>query len=372
MLNIFKKKPNIIMILLDGARCNALEKVPYFAELKKESVFFSKMITYAPYTIASLHASFSGIYGNKNGVDGYYKAFSFKKEECFTLPQYLKEEGYYTECDLIRGDTVPSGGFDKVAVHDEFNDDLVVRHCEILKRIKSKQPFFLFLDYSKLHTNLVQNVIKKHTDFDESYFKNKDKNFESYIKYLDVSAVYLKSVLDEIKNLGLMENSVVLVFNDHGTSVGDRFGERNYGIFLYDYTIRCFLYMIGKNIPKNIEVKSLIRSIDMMPTILDIVGIKEKKDCMKMQGKSLLPMISGKEENRIAYSETGGLGGPNPSPQKHNIKSIRTGKWKLIFNETTGAKELYDLEQDKEEKNNLIGKSKETENYLWGLLESEQ
>ncbi|MEK6943381.1 MAG: sulfatase-like hydrolase/transferase [Nanoarchaeota archaeon] len=373
MLSFLKRKrPNVIMILMDGARHNTLEKVPYYNELKKEGVFFSQMITYAPYTIASLHATFSGVYGNKNGVDGYYKAFSFKKKECFTLPQYLKEQGYYTEGDLIRGDTVPSQGFDKLTVHDEFNDDLVERHSEILTRIKGKLPFYLFLDYSKLHTSLVSNVIKKYTDFDEEYFKNKDKNLESYIKYLEASAVYLKSIINKIKELGLWENSIIIVFNDHGASIGDKVGEKAYGSYLYDYTIKCFLYAIGNGFTKGLEVNGLVRSIDIMPTLLDALGIKEKSDYMKMQGKTFLPLIKGKKDERTSYSETGGLGGPTPSPEKHNVKCVRNSKWKLIINETSGKNELYNLEDDPEENISLIGKFPEIENYLMGLLDSEQ
>ena len=69
------------MILIDGTRFDAIEKTPFYQELKKESVFFSQLITYAPYTLASLNSLFSGIYGYKNGVNGYYKAYSFDKEK---------------------------------------------------------------------------------------------------------------------------------------------------------------------------------------------------------------------------------------------------------------------------------------------------
>ena len=96
-----------------------------------------------------------------------------------------------------------------------------------------------------------------------------------------------------------------------------------------------------------------------------MLNLKEKGNYKKILGKSFLPFIYGREEERIAYSETGGLGGPTPSPEQHNVKCIRTNKWKLIYNETNKKKELYNLEQDKEENNNLIGKEPEIEKYLW-------
>lgn len=370
--NIFRAKPNVIMIMVDGARYDSIGKIPFYENLKKESAFFPKMITYAPYTIASLHATFSGMYGNKNGVNGYYRSFSFDKQNCTTLAEYMKAAGYHTECDLIRENVIPHQGFDKIHVYDEFKDDLAKRHSELLTRIKSKQPFFLFLDYSHIHTNLVKNVIKKYSDFDEEYFRKKDENLKNYLIWLGESAEYVKALLSKIKELGLFDESIIMVFSDHGTSVGDKIGEKNYGVFLYDYTIRCFLYIMRKKIPKNIEIKSLVRSIDIMPTLLDMLRLKERDAGKKMQGKSLLPLINGVMEERAAYSETGGLGGPTPSPDKHNIKSIRTETWKLIYNETTSKKELYNIEKDPEETINLAGTEPELENYLWESLKAHQ
>ena len=102
------------MILMDGTRYDALDKIPYYQELKKEAAFFPNLITYAPYTLASLSSLFSGMYGYRNGVNGYYKAYSFDKENCFTLVQYLKEAGYYAEADFLREDLAPAQGFDKL------------------------------------------------------------------------------------------------------------------------------------------------------------------------------------------------------------------------------------------------------------------
>lgn len=371
MINLLKKKrPNIIMIMIDGLRYDALGKISYYQELKKGAVFFPKLITYAPYTIGSLHALFSGMDGNKNGANGYYKSYSFDKKNCFTLTQYMKEQGYYTECDLIYESIIPNQGFDKVRSHDEFKDDLVKRHTEVLTQIKNKEPFFLFLDYSKMHTKLVFDVIKKCSDFDEGYSNNRDNNFKKYLEWAESSGDYLSSIIEKIKELGLYGNSIIIVFTDHGTSTGDKIGEKAYGVYLYEYTLRCFLYLIGKDFPKGSEIKNIVRSIDLLPTIMDILKIKEKEGYKKIQGKSFLPFIHGNIEERIAYSETGGLGGPTPSPEKHNVKCVRTDKWKLIYNETNKKKELYNLETDLEEKNNLVGKEPEIEKKLWEEMQN--
>jgi len=360
-----KKKPNIIMLMIDGVRSDTIAKVSYYNELKKSSVFFPNMITYAPYTIASLYAMFSGMYGNSNGVNGYYKSYSFDKEHCFTLTQYLKEKGYHTETDSPGEGVIPPSGFDKYRLHDEFKTDFLERHIEVLHQIKNKSPFFLFLRYGSVHVNMVNNFIKKYSDFDEEYFSNKNKNSEKYLKWVEESGNYLHSIIKKIKEIGLYDNSIIIIFTDHGASTGDRLGEKAYGVYLYDYTIRCFLYMIGNGFSKGKDIKELVRSIDVLPTLLDFLKIKEKRGYKPFQGKSFLPFIQGKTQDRTAYAETGGLGGPTPSPEKHNVMAVRTNKWKLIYNDANKKKEMYDIENDPQEKNNLTGKHPDIEGSLW-------
>lgn len=367
-----KKKPNVIMILMDGIREDCLLSHPYFNELRKSSAFFPNMITYAPYTIGSLHAIFSGLYGNTNGVDGYYKSYNFDKKNCFTLAQYLKEASYYTECDVPVADLLPTQGFDKIRAYDRYEKEMTDRHAEILTQIKEKVPFLLFIRYGEVYSNTVSEIIKKYSDFDEQYFGNKEKNLKMYNGWVEKSALYLNKIINKIRELQLHKNSIILIFSDHGCSIGDKIGEKAYGVFLYEYTIKSFLYVLEPGLPKGIEVKGLIRNIDIMPTILDILGIKEKEGFKRLQGKSFMNLIKGSKEERIAYSETGGLGGPNPSPEKHNLRAVRTNKWKLIYNETTKKRELYDLEKDPEEKQNLAGKNMEIEITLWEEMQKLQ
>ena len=69
-----------------------------------------------------------------------------------------------------------------------------------------------------------------------------------------------------------------------------------------------------------------------------------------------------------AFTETGNPLDSNAPPKKPNTKSIRTSKWKLIFNEFNESKELYDLQLDPNENVNLISKNLEIENELWKKL----
>lgn len=70
----------------------------------------------------------------------------------------------------------------------------------------------------------------------------------------------------------------------------------------------------------------------------------------------MLNLLKGfKEKDRLAFSETGGVDGLYPSPDKANVKCVTDGKWKLIHNMTSSQFELYNLHDDPNETHNLYG-----------------
>jgi len=106
-----------------------------------------------------------------------------------------------------------------------------------------------------------------------------------------------------------------------------------------------------------------------MPTILEYLEIELDKSYEKLDGKSLLPLIKGEKiDEEIAYIETANPLHSNEPPKSPNTKAVRTSKWKLIFNEYNNTKELYDLENDPDENNNLVGTGLKIENLLFTEL----
>jgi arylsulfatase A-like enzyme len=156
-----------------------------------------------------------------------------------------------------------------------------------------------------------------------------------------------------------------LITSDHGVSVGEKFGERAYGAFCYDYTIKTFAYYISSDFgPK--EIQEQIRHVDFMPTILDQLNIELDRNFKPLDGVSLIPLINAKPfDEKIAYTETANPLDASAPPKEPNTKSVRTSKWKLIYNEYNNTKELYNLEKDPAETNNLINTGLEIEEFLW-------
>ncbi|MBI5146897.1 MAG: sulfatase-like hydrolase/transferase [Thaumarchaeota archaeon] len=366
-------KKNVVIIMIDGGRLDRAISSPIFGNLKNQSVFFSQSVTYGPHTIAAMHAVFSGSYGTRTGTNSYWSTFKFKKDKFKTLTEYLKDHNYYTHADVINELVVPKQGFDNYVVHDESKDDLTARHKELLRDAKSKsdggQNFFLYLHYSNIHTGIMNQVLKVYDNFSKEFFDNKSENEKRYDVLFHAAETYFEQIFEEIKKLRLDKSSVILVMSDHGISVGEKFGERAYGAFCYDYTLRTFTYFVAEDFaPK--EITQQIRTIDFMPTILDYLEIPLDSRYEKLDGVSLLPLIRGEQmQENTAYSETGNPLSSKEPPREPNTKSIRNSKWKLIYNQHNETKELYDLEHDPKEERNLYGAGLEIEKILWTELQ---
>ena len=363
-------KPNIIFILLDGARWDRLDKSKEFSELIKEGTLLDNVNTAIPYTIGSVNVTFSGLYGKENGIDAYYKMFRLKKS-IKNLPEILKENGYFTGCDLLADKIIADRGFDIHQAHNEYEDNLLVRHPNFINECIEKaedKPIFIFLHSTKIHTVTVSEILKKYQWDDKTFYENKKKNLENYDKVFQEVGQYTKKIKEHIDDSKLKNNTIIIFFSDHGTGVGERFGERNYGSFTYEETIRSFYLFIGDDIKKN-RTHVLRETIDIMPTILDLCEISKNVD---YPGKSILPFLLGKnnklDHKDYVFSETGALHGPYPSPKEPNVFCIKNLKYKLMYLQTPNEWRFFDLENDPDEIYNIYDEKLETINEFKNKL----
>ena len=118
-------KKNVIVICIDGCRFDTAYNSSIFKNYLPGTVFFSQSITYAPYTNSSLHAIFSGSYGNRNGCYSYWHSLKFKHDEFKTITRYLHEEDYFTKADIHSRLAIPLDSFDEYHIYDESNMNYV-------------------------------------------------------------------------------------------------------------------------------------------------------------------------------------------------------------------------------------------------------
>lgn len=360
-------KSNIILVLLDGARWDRVKAFPEFKDLQKEGVLLNNVTTAIPYTMGAINVIMSGLYGKENGVNGYNKITGLKNS-IKILPEILKENGYFTSCQIIREKVIVNRGFDIYSTLDEFEDDGSVNHPILLKKsfeLAKGKPVFSFIQYSGIHTMTTLEVLNKFSWDDKKLYEQKQKNQERYDNVIKNTITYAKKIKETINELGKSENTIIIFFSDHGTGLGERFGERSYGVFCYEETIRTFYLFIGKEIIKNKIFENLRASIDIIPTILELCEIKTSDMFL---GQSFASVLFG-NVNRLSdvtytFCETGAKDGPFPSTEEPNVFCVKTPTHKLIYYKTTNQWKFYNFLNDPHEINDISGQELEIENYL--------
>ena len=347
---------NIILISLDGMRHDKIHLSENIRKLIENSVYFSNMYTVSPYTLTSHHAIFSGMQACQNGVDAYYHMFRFKKDEITTLTELLHEKKYYTCCDIANKTLLPEKGFDEFNVYNENNINFQERHEDLISRISKNGKFFLFLQYNEQHKHLVQDIMKKYDpkNNDDEYYSNRKENEERYDSYMPDCDKYIGKILKILKELKIDKKTIFILISDHGTSLGERKGERFYGVYLYDYTLNVFCIINFPDISTQ-EIKEQCRTIDIFPTIANFANINLKNNSIEIPGKNLWDILENRDHTeRELFAETGGLYGFWPSPKKHNVFCVRKNTKKIIYNMNPNTFEFYDLENDPNENKNIF------------------
>ena len=204
---------SIIMINLDGLRKDRIQKCPTLRTIKEDNIYFSKMISVSPYTLAAHHSIFSGLYPSQNGVDAYYHMFRFK-EDIKTFTEILKEKGYFTKADVISENIIPKRGFDEVGTFDEKSTDFGDRHSEIIKKISDKEKFFLFLHYEGVHSRLMADIMKKYDpkNNEDEYFENIEENNNRYDSYLKDCDKYVQAIKKTILEISKEKKIIVISY----------------------------------------------------------------------------------------------------------------------------------------------------------------
>jgi len=155
-------------------------------------------------------------------------------------------------------------------------------------------------------------------------------------------------LIDTLEELGISDRTLVILTADHGES----FSEHNYyghGNKLYSVTIHVPLILHRSDrIPRGRVVEGLCQSVDIMPTVLDYLGVEGSEE---MQGISLLPYLEGDQPLPVRYGYMEAMG---PVQEEDQLWGIVRGEWKYIMAFDGDIEELYNLSDDPSESRNLV------------------
>ncbi|MCL6583010.1 MAG: sulfatase-like hydrolase/transferase [bacterium] len=356
-----KSPPNLMVITVDTLRADRLGcygykriKTPQIDALASEGVLFEWAFTPTPTTLPAHASIFTGTYPITHGLrsNGTFAL----SEAALTLAELLKQQGYETAAFVSAYVLDSRFGLDQG--FNIYNDDLTSgvsaamlqkeRRAETVTRAavqwlgsrKKEVPFFLWVHYYDPHT-----AYDPPQPFKDVYAHSP---YDGEIAYTDS---WIKVLINKLKEQGIYDQTLIVLSGDHGEALGDH-GEDTHGIFLYEATLHVpLIFRYPPRVLKNTRISSLVRLIDIAPTLLDILGQKAPQG---MQGVSLLPLLSGqkKDLNLVLYCETDY---PRFTYGWSPLEGLRTAQWKYI---RAPESELYNLANDPAEAKNLIQKEK--------------
>jgi arylsulfatase A-like enzyme len=238
---------------------------------------------------------------------------------------------------------------------------------------QKSQPFFLHLSHYAVHIpfDADNRFLKKYLD---EGLNSREAAYASLVESVDKS---LGDVMNWLDNNDLTKNTVIMFLSDNGglSRVPPRYGiahTQNYPLkagkgSLYEGGIRVPMIVSWPNVSKPGTVsKRYILVEDFFPTILDIAMINERQTVQQIDGKSFiktLKKVDVKDNKRVLIWHYPNKWVPEDAPGISWFSALRKGKWKLIYNYKKQQSELYNLENDISETNNLASKRiKKTQN----------
>jgi arylsulfatase A-like enzyme len=180
--------------------------------------------------------------------------------------------------------------------------------------------------------------------------------YDAGIRYVDD---WVGRFLGRVKELGLDRRATIVLISDHG----EEFQEHGSVLHekLYSTVTRVPLMIRLPGAAPKRRVTEVVETIDLMPTILDLVGVSHPPG---LQGQSLLPLITGDGSgDDLAFGE---------SPFFGHRRFVASGRHQLLVTKSTGAIELYDFVADPFEQADLASTETEVADRLSAELISWQ
>ncbi len=409
------EKPNIIFILTDDQRVGAMGyagneiiRTPEMDKLARRGTYFETAIVTTPICAASRASILTGLYERTHGYTFDHGPLKEPYVE-LSYPLVLRNQGYHTGFFGKLGVNIKDA--DKMFNEAEFYDrenkypnrkayfyktidgDTVhlTRYTghqaqQFIKNAPRDKPFSLSLNFSAPHAAdsapeqyfwqdksndlYTEKTIPPPALGGDKYFNALPKEvregysrerwfwrFDTPEKYQKMVKGYYRMITDiddEIGELrevleeeGIADNTVIVLMGDNGYFLSERQLADKW--LMYDLSIRVPLIIFDPRVGRHYDEDDIVLNIDVPKTILSIAGVKAPKE---YQGLDLMPYVragyhSKKRESALIEHLW-------ELPEIPSSEGIRTEKWKYFrYRFIEAPEELYDLENDPLELNNL-------------------
>ncbi len=347
------KPINVVLITLDTVRADHLHsygdknvQTPTVDGLAQRGVLFEKAVAQTPLTEPSHASIFTGTNPNVHGVRNT-GGFALQPSS-ITLATILRRHGWdtaaFVSASVLKKVFGFSQGFttydDQMPSTTSGQDvaarpaNITVDHAIDWLNAQRNRRFFLWV-----------HLYDAHQPYDPPPQFRKEYPGNPYDAEIAFEDQQLGRLLKEVYKKSPISKTIIVLLSDHGESLGQH-GEYEHGVFLYDSTVRIAWIMAGPGIPHGVRIQQQAREIDVLPTVLDLLGGKASA---VVQGTSMLPAFFGKTvPSTYSYEETLC---PKINFGWAELRGIHTAHWMYA---RAPSPELYDLDTDPGELNNVI------------------
>ncbi len=413
--------PNVLLIMLDTTRTDCLGcygapdgVTPNIDRLAQESLLFEQAVTPEPLTRPAVATMLTGLYPRSHGVDTNTKSLD---AGFVTLAEALQERGYVTgafmAASVLSGYYGTDQGFDSYAepsegpwelsgllalkrfyvsafAHSRWSVEIpaaeVTRRAATWIRNNGDRPFFAFVHYFDPHfpyeppaehdlafvSGLAglsvpyehpQDRFKQGFDMPEDFLEMTWLDYRGEIAYTDE---YVGVLLDALDEMGLADDTLVVLLSDHGESFEKGFYFAH-GNRLFDSLVHVALMF---RCPGRVEpgrAAAQVHLADLYPTIVSLLGIPLEAE---VQGEDILELVRDASDPsaRAVFLQTDF---ENPRPFSSRVAmGVRLPPWKYVDSPEIGLRELYDVHADPGELLNLVDERPEVAAELASRLES--
>jgi len=220
-----------------------------------------------------------------------------------------------------------------------------------VKKMKTKSEMLGFLD-SEQNEYIINEYLGAYYSYKSSLLSKNQVGRLSDIYDLAITETdsFLGKVFHTLHNTKAWTNTVIAITSDHGEEFMEHGKVVGHGANLYNTTTRVPLIMRVPGIKKT-SVTVPAESVDIFPTLLGIVGIK---NALKLSGSNIFGIKKGILKADLFYHD-------------YHERTIRDGDWKLIIRKEGSIyspRELYDVATDINEVNNRIFEKRTVTNNL--------
>jgi arylsulfatase A-like enzyme len=204
-------------------------------------------------------------------------------------------------------------------------------------RERSSPYFLIMAPVNPHHPYAVPEDFRKIADPEEPGIGLGEKSWRNYLNSLHYADAAMGALVDELERQKLMEKTVFVMVTDHGEAFYQHRGNYNHPLFIYEENVHVPALFYGAGIPAGQEMDSVTRHIDVMPSILDLLRVK---DAGRRDGTSIFS--PSREKMAVVHTSW-----------NDEYMGVRDGPWKYILRMKDSREELYDLSADPGERKDV-------------------